>query len=121
MNTVYNALYRESKIPFAAPEGFNCSAQVSIETLATQFALSNEQAHMWYQALQQSSCLLSDGRVNPNMVSDVAAFKDLLADKIDLPQTQALYVWLKNTGLKYTAGRYFRPGMIFSYLPEALV
>ncbi|NLS12200.1 glucosylceramidase [Vibrio sp. SM6] len=120
IETVYHALYHEAKIPFAAPEGFNCSVKVSSEMLSGAFALSEGAAEFWYRYLKQTQCLLPDGRVNPFIDGAFEQFQDLMRDQIEHEEINQLYIWLKNTGLKYTAGRYFRPGMIFSYLPELL-
>jgi uncharacterized protein (DUF608 family) len=118
LDTVYHALYRMAKIPFAAPEGFNCSVKVTVESIAQHFQLESQTAHDWYQALIQSECLLIDGRVNPKLSDDITQFTYCLNSSIHLPESMMfkLHKWLLSTGLKYTAGRYFRPGMIFAYL-----
>jgi uncharacterized protein (DUF608 family) len=116
MSTVYDALYELAKIPFAAPEGFNCSVAVSAEDLADQFDLALPKACEWLTALKTSGCLLSDGRVHPSITKDRSEFFELVNKDIDAASITKLHPWLLSTGLKYTAGRYFRPGMIFSYL-----
>jgi non-lysosomal glucosylceramidase len=62
--------------------------------------------------------------VNPFISESRDLFKGAIAQsaisKADDDVIAHLYSWLRETGMKYTAGRYFRPGMIFSYLPEAL-
>jgi hypothetical protein len=113
---VYDALYELAKIPFAAPEGFNCSVAVSAEDLADQFDLALPKACEWLTALKTSGCLLSDGRVHPSITKDRSEFFELVNKDIDAASITKLHPWLLSTGLKYTAGRYFRPGMIFSYL-----
>jgi len=120
MDTVYDALYRQSKIPFAAPEGFNCSVAVSVENLCTEFMISTDVARSWYRELIETECLLIDGRVNPYISADVKQFTEKMGHLVGERIAITLHLWLQNTGLKYTAGRYFRPGMIFAYLPEAL-
>lgn len=120
MDTVYDALYCQSKIPFAAPEGFNCSVNVSIEDLCTEFSIDIDEARLWHRILTNSECLLSDGRVNPVMSTDINVFTQQVANVVKDEYLVRLHLWLQNTGLKYTAGRYFRPGMIFAYLPEVL-
>jgi uncharacterized protein (DUF608 family) len=118
IDTVYHALYGMAKIPFAAPEGFNCSVRVTKESLAEHFQLNLTTAYQWYNALTQAGCLLNDGRVNPQLSSDVVQFKQAFNASaiIDESVMPVLNKWLLSTGLKYTAGRYFRPGMIFAYL-----
>ena len=120
MDTVYGALYAQAKIPFAAPEGFNCSVAVSIEDIMEQFSVSEKTAQAWYDWLKETRLLLADGRVNPEFETDFEAFNRLTGTVVEAEYQQSLHIWLKNTGLKYTAGRYFRPGMIFAYLTEAL-
>lgn len=120
MDTVYDALYRQSKIPFAAPEGFNCSVTVAVADLMAEFSISEATANEWHTLLIQSECLFEDHRVNPFISPDIKVFAQLVSPVIADDSVEKLHVWLQNTGLKYTAGRYFRPGMIFAYLPEVL-
>ena len=116
MDTVYTALYDYSKIPFAAPEGFNCSVIVTESELGNAFSLSINEAKSWIDALIEQEILFFDKRVNPMLTKDTDEFVSML--KVDVPAETAsdLHKWLLSTGLKYTAGRYFRPGMIFAYL-----
>ncbi|EHY9857434.1 glucosylceramidase [Vibrio parahaemolyticus] len=116
INTVYDALYHQAKIPFAAPEGFNCSVAVATDDLEQQFTLDAQTAAKWLEALKASGALLADGRVNPEIATSTEAFAADVNLELDAEVLPKLHKWLLNTGLKYTAGRYFRPGMIFSYL-----
>lgn len=116
MDTVYTALYDYSKIPFAAPEGFNCSVSFDEEDLSESFKLSQSDAKKWLNALKLQKCVLSDGRVNPDLTKDSDKFVSMLQGEISAVQAKVLHKWLLSTGLKYTAGRYFRPGMIFAYM-----
>ncbi len=116
MDTVYTALYDYSKIPFAAPEGFNCSVSIDEKDLTEYFKLSQNDAKSWLLALKYQKCVLSDGRVSPSLTKDSDKFVSMLQGKISAEYAIVLHKWLLSTGLKYTAGRYFRPGMIFAYL-----
>ncbi|EGU41472.1 hypothetical protein VISP3789_13285 [Vibrio splendidus ATCC 33789] len=116
MDTVYTALYDYSKIPFAAPEGFNCSVSFDEKDLSESFKLSQSDAKKWINALKLQNCVLSDGRVNPSLTKDSDKFVNMVLGEISAEQATVLHKWLLSTGLKYTAGRYFRPGMIFAYL-----
>ncbi|CAK2077825.1 non-lysosomal glucosylceramidase [Vibrio crassostreae] len=116
MDTVYTALYDYSKIPFAAPEGFNCSVSFDEEDLSESFKLSQSDAKKWLTALKFQKCVLSDGRVSPDLTKDSDKFVSMLQGEISAEQAMILHKWLLSTGLKYTAGRYFRPGMIFAYM-----
>ncbi len=115
INTVYNALYQLAKIPFAAPEGFNSSVAVTTESLQSEFALDSKRANEWLGVLIKQGILLQDGRISPEL-TERTLFSQQIADEIEENHHLPLYNWLKSTGLKYTAGRYFRPGMIFAYL-----
>ncbi|PMJ98727.1 GH116 family glycosyl hydrolase [Vibrio sp. 10N.261.55.A7] len=116
MDTVYTALYQYAKIPFAAPEGFNCSVSVDADALASEFSVESSLTTEWLKVLKQSECLLSDGRVSPDMTTDRNEFSGLVSGVIDQTMQEGVQKYLLSTGLKYTAGRYFRPGMIFAYL-----
>ncbi|WP_123422925.1 GH116 family glycosyl hydrolase [Vibrio crassostreae] len=116
MDTVYTALYDYSKIPFAAPEGFNCSVSFDEKDLSESFKLSQNDAKKWLTALKLQKCVLSDGRVSPGLTKDSDKFVSMLQGEISAEQAMILHKWLLSTGLKYTAGRYFRPGMIFAYM-----
>ncbi len=116
MDTVYTALYDYSKIPFAAPEGFNCSVSFDEKDLSKCFKLSQGDTKKWINALKLQNCVLSDGRVNPSLTKVSDEFVNIVQGEISAEQATVLHKWLLITGLKYTAGRYFRPGMIFAYL-----
>lgn len=124
IDTVYDALYDCAKIPFAAPEGFNSSVVVNASDLSEQFTIAQSESETWLKMLKEVGCLLADGRVDPFLTESQAQFERLIKtnSSIDIKceVIANLHSWLQDTGMKYTAGRYFRPGMIFSYLPEAL-
>ncbi|GAL14032.1 hypothetical protein JCM19233_5044 [Vibrio astriarenae] len=115
MDTTYRALYQYARIPFAAPEGFNASVQVEPSLLVSELGLTLEQAQLWIDALKEDKCLLPDGRVSPSMCQDLGDFQVQMGPTVEKALTEQLFNLLKATGLKYTAGRYFRPGMIFAY------
>ncbi len=118
LNTVYNTLYHSAKIPFAAPEGFNCSVPITVEDLSEEFQVSDDMASGWYCQLKAISAIKDDGRVSPDLAHRKPDFLQVFApiDHDDVQVSEKLYIWLVNRGMRYTAGRYFRPGMIFSYL-----
>lgn len=116
MDTVYTALYDYSKIPFAAPEGFNCSVTVTESELVNVFNLPINEAKLWVEALIEQEILFFDKRVNTMLTKDTDEFVSMLKINVPADTARALHKWLLSTGLKYTAGRYFRPGMIFAYL-----
>jgi len=55
--------------------------------------------------------------VNPEIRLDKKRFMRCFeSEEMDKVLIEKLYQWLIQNSMKYTAGRYFRPGMIFSYL-----
>ncbi|WP_136482924.1 GH116 family glycosyl hydrolase [Vibrio sp. H11] len=117
LNTVYETLYLSAKIPFAAPEGFNGSYQVTTHDLMDVLSLHETDAQDCLYRLKNIDALRVDGRVNPDLRFNKAAFVQAFAfEGIDSDRIETLYQWLIRSSMKYTAGRYFRPGMIFAYL-----
>src|SRR5690606_1673827 len=74
LNTVYDTLYHSAKIPFAAPEGFNGSAQVTERDLQALLSLNDEAAKTCLHALKAANALKEDGRVNPDLRFTKKAF-----------------------------------------------
>jgi len=99
-----------------APEGFNCSVSFDEKDLSKCFKLSQSDTKKWINALKLQNCVLSDGRVNPSLTKVSDEFVNIVQGEISAEQATVLHKWLLSTSLKYTAGRYFRPGMIFAYL-----
>jgi uncharacterized protein (DUF608 family) len=111
-------LYDEARIPFAAPEGFNGSCRLHPETLANAFKLSANAANAFHKELLKKGALLADSRINPKLPRNLPAFTKAFggiakSNKVDVA---ALFMLLHSTALKYTAGKYFRPGMVFALL-----
>ncbi|MFA0724898.1 glucosylceramidase, partial [Vibrio sp. 10N.222.49.E5] len=94
MDTVYTALYDYSKIPFAAPEGFNCSVSIDEKDLTESFELSQNDANSWLVALKFQNCVLSDGRVNPSLIKDTDKFVSMLQGEISVEHAIVLHKWL---------------------------
>ncbi|GAM61873.1 hypothetical protein JCM19232_6178 [Vibrio ishigakensis] len=111
MDTTYQALYSLARIPFAAPEGFNASCTVN-EELLSSMGVHADESKAWVEVLKEQSILLTDGRVNPE--ADLNMF-ELEHQQLQHHQVKVMEL-VAQTSLKYTAGRYFRPGMIFAYL-----
>ena len=103
----FRNLYKEAKIPFAAPEGFNGSCRLHVNDKIKK-ALLND--------LKKAGALLDDCRVSPELPRELKrfekSFKSLcVKHKIS---AETLFKELHGTALKYTAGKYLRPGMIFA-------
>ncbi|GAB1621655.1 hypothetical protein AAOGI_17050 [Agarivorans albus] len=113
LSACYRNLYLDARVPFAAPEGFNASCRFD----ATQFAQLDEPAAIELsKALIELGLLYADGRIAADIPRQLSEFKLRSAAVCQQFQldSQTLFYALHHTGLKYTAGRYFRPGMIFS-------
>lgn len=119
IDTVYEALYSGAKIPFAAPEGFNSSVIVTEPAMCCELDITPQQAKTWLTCLKTSKVLLEDGRVNAGFERHLPEFFTRLNDSANDNSVKRLHRFLANTGLKYTAGRYFRPGMVFAYMDNA--
>lgn len=108
-------LYDEAKVPFAAPEGFNGSCRLH-EDVLVKLGISAAKAKALISDLKSKGALLEDSRISPKLSKNLAAFKKAygpLAKKAGIPD-DALFTLLHSTALKYTAGKYFRPGMVFA-------
>ncbi len=121
LQSMVRNLYEEARIPFAAPEGFNGSCRLHAEKLEEVFGLSAAQAKKFHKDLLVKKALLSDSRIAPELPHSLAAFTKVygtLAKKYKV-DVSALFKLLHSTALKYTAGKYFRPGMIFAVIQAA--
>jgi len=109
-------LYAEARIPFAAPEGFNGSCRLHASALVAKFGLSEPKAKALHKDLVAIKALLSDSRISPELPREIKAFAKKFAPlcKKHGVDATALFAQLHSTALKYTAGRYFRPGMVFA-------
>ncbi len=122
--TVYRSLYHDAKIPFAAPEGLNCSEQYDLSQIdhLVPRSLVLTDSELIKEAVKEL-WLLDDGRVSSALPTVWEDFAEKLRGKgieLVLSEAQVLHRALQETGMKYTAGRYFRPGMIFACLaPKA--
>lgn len=111
-------LYDEAKVPFAAPEGFNGSCRLHPEMLVKAFGISATAASKMHKDLLAKGALLADSRISPKLPRNVPAFTKAYgaiakSNKVDV---EALFTLMHSTALKYTAGKYFRPGMVFALL-----
>lgn len=115
VNSMIQNLYEEAKIPFAAPEGFNGSCRLHEDALV-KAGVSMTAAKSLIAELVKKGALLADQRISPKLPKNLAAFKKAygaLAKKAKISE-EDLFTLLHSTALKYTAGKYFRPGMVFA-------
>lgn len=115
IDSMYRNLYLQAKIPFAAPEGFNGTCRVTVEVLHAQ---GIKQAQSVINALTEAGALQADGRVDAKVSQSLDEFTQRYAEAIAIANIDAaaLFTLIHGTAMKYTAGKYFRPGMIFAIL-----
>ena len=113
IHTLYDNLYLKAKIPFAAPEGFNSSCTLNAEDLIA-FTKDQTKAHQLYDVLQSKQWILDDARISPSFPTSLSDFSHVAKAYISETHQDAAFKFIQETGLKYTAGRYFRPGMVFA-------
>jgi hypothetical protein len=113
---MYRNLCIEARIPFSAPEGFNTTVRVKPELLVAKLGIKEAQAKSLVAALIKGKALTEDGRVAQTVPSKLADFtkKFGVQAKAAKVSPQNLFELVHHTGLKYTAGRYFRPGMVWA-------
>jgi len=118
----YYNLYEKTRIPFAVPEGFNGNSPLTVADLAYALKVDSATAQSLLTALTGCGFIQSNGRV-------VADIHQVTAEKFAHALQQAsqplecspersseLLHLLHTWGLRYTAGRYHRPGMAFCIL-----
>ena len=110
IHTLYDNLYLKAKIPFAAPEGFNCSCTLAVGDLEPY----TDKASTLYASLEQKGWVLGDARISPSFPAELDEFATIAKDFVATDKLAELFRFIQITGLKYTAGRYFRPGMVFA-------
>lgn len=115
-DSMYRNLCIEARIPFSAPEGFNATVRVKPELLMSKLGLRENAAKKLVADLVKGKALTEDGRVALSVPRKQADFtkKFAAAAKAAKVDAHALFELVHHTGLKYTAGRYFRPGMIWA-------
>lgn len=118
--STYRNLYLEARIPFAAPEGFNGSCRLHISELEKKLGLNSDNALLLMQGLLQKKVLLADQRIASSLTTNFAEFETVWGKPCRKLKVECkdLFALLHSTALKYTAGRYFRPGMVWA-VPNA--
>lgn len=122
----YHNLYEMARIPFGAPEGFNGSVVLTAPILAARLGLDAATARDVLQKLRALGLLSPDFRCDAKSrmgLNDFAlAYRSSArtdagegAEK-DPGFIAALHHFVQTHALQYTAGRYLRPGMLWSLL-----
>jgi non-lysosomal glucosylceramidase len=123
MLSLFDAIYSEGKIPFGIPEGFNCVGIFIAEDLTRAGIEDKDVAAEIVVYFKRAGILSGNNVVNFAAIEDLKKFVALWEDDenehADLVSALELHELLMATKLKYTAGRYFRAGMVH-LLPEVL-
>jgi uncharacterized protein (DUF608 family) len=114
--SMYQNLCVEARIPFSAPEGFNATVRVKPELLVAKLGIKEPAAKKLVAALLLGKVLTEDFRVAPSVPRKLADFSKKFgaACKVSKADPNSVFELVHHTGLKYTAGRYFRPGMVWA-------
>jgi non-lysosomal glucosylceramidase len=120
---LFDAIYIDAKIPFGIPEGFNCVGIFIAEDLIRAGIEDKDLAGEIVQRLKRQGVLSCDNIVNFAAIQDATEFAqqwdDSANEHAEHVSGEELQELLMATRLKYTAGRYFRAGMVH-ILPEIL-
>ncbi len=119
IDKVFDAVYKAAKIPFGVPEGFNCVGIFIAEDLIRLGVEDEDVRSGVIETLYKMNVLKPGNKVNFELLEsldDMEEF-DLIwsTDRNKYAEevcSDELYDLLMATKLKYTAGRYFRAGMI---------
>ncbi|HVY22624.1 MAG TPA: GH116 family glycosyl hydrolase [Steroidobacteraceae bacterium] len=120
---LFEAIYEQAKIPFGIPEGFNCVGLFIAEDLIRADIDDEDLRAEIIDFLKKANILSAGNVVNFAAIEDARKFADFWDDEENeyagYVGSEELRTLLLATQLKYTAGRYFRAGMVH-ILPEIL-
>lgn len=122
LETAYRNLYDRARIPFAAPEGFNGSSPLNPGDISLALGLPAQEAEHLQAALSRLSWLDYNKQVIVAALPPDAQALRVTLESEDLAggwpaeRFDTLLFLLQSWGLRYTAGRYLRPGMAFCIL-----
>lgn len=123
IDKLYEAVYKQAKIPFGIPEGFNCVGLFISEDLIRLNFDNQDQRDNIVAYLKKHEILSGGSTVNFAKIENLKVFikfweheDNEYAEEVS---AEELHELLLATKLKYTAGRYFRAGMVH-ILPDIL-
>jgi len=122
LDICYRNLYEKIRIPFAVPEGFNGNSALTAADLAYAMKLKTDEAEQLIAALTEHSIVEKNGRVSADVKTvTLKKLKTMLQQGSGLKilnhkQYLELLGLLHSWGLRYSAGRYHRPGMAYCIL-----
>src|SRR5690606_23705752 len=120
--TSYRNLYDRARVPFAAPEGFNGSSPLAPGDISLALEMPLDEAEALQATLIRLEWLdVTRQVIVPALPADAGGLRAALekegVGKSWTPQRMdAVLFLLQSWGLRYTAGRYLRPGMAFCVL-----
>jgi non-lysosomal glucosylceramidase len=120
---LFDAIYVDAKIPFGIPEGFNCVGIFIAEDLIRAGIEDKDLGAEIVERLKRQGILSGNNIVNFAAIEDAKEFAERWDDAgnehAEHVSGEDLHELLMASRLKYTAGRYFRAGMVH-ILPEIL-
>lgn len=123
ITSLFTAIYLDAKIPYGIPEGFNCVGIFIAEDLVRAGIEDKDCRADIVDCLKRRNILSPNNVVNFAAIQDAAEFAKQWDDDgnehAEYVSAEDLHELLMATRLKYTAGRYFRAGMVH-ILPEIL-
>lgn len=116
ISAIYKNIYVTAKIPFGIPEGFNNNHCVIPEDITNYAGVPLDKAKLIVADLKKAGMLSDSSEIVSSKLDDKALAA--VAQKYSVPGeiSKRIFRLLKDPPLKYTAGRYFRAGMVYSIL-----
>lgn len=114
--TVYKSIYTTAKIPFGVPEAFNGNRSFNPHYLVKHMGMAYDTAESIVPALKEIGVLTEDLTIIEESINVKERQIAHILHRHGIPgdRAQVLVRLLKAAAIKYTAGRYFRAGMVFS-------
>lgn len=117
LDQIYTNIYERAKIPFGVPEGFCQSHKVRAEDVSHSLGIGVPSAGELLAAVEKSQTFInhpSDSEAEKKeLIATLCATVGRFAE-LEREQQKRLISMLTSPDVRYTAGRYFRPGMIYA-------
>ncbi len=113
---LYKNIYITAKIPFGVPEGFNNNHCVIPEDITNYAGVPLDKAKLIVADLKEAGLLSDSFKIVMSKLDDNVLSAILHKYSISGEMSKRIFKLLKDPPLKYTAGRYFRAGMVYSIL-----
>jgi non-lysosomal glucosylceramidase len=118
ITVLHKNIYMRAKIPFGVPEAFNGNKGFNPHYIVKHMAISYDIAESIVLDLKESGVLSDTSNFVEENFSDTSDRIPEILHKHGIPGDRAreLCKLLRASSIKYTAGRYFRAGMVFSII-----